>query len=608
MLTVLLERGGAKGLEYHLAHCLSVRNNRGDLKEALKHAERSTGPDAPEDSWLQLAQLSNRQNGASAGLVAVRRGLRFRPDSAPLYTSGADMLLSAGKVPDAIALLKEGIQAVPPERNRASLYQRCAELLAKEARIDEAIELLRDALVVIPPEKGLFSIYQVLGTLYCRSGQPKAAVASHIDGISRISDHKNSYKLAEAALFLTIALDDSSMIESLLTGTGGPALGIPQIALGKVLQLQNQGLWHKAAEEARAARRSNENHFRLAIHESFSLLACHDPSGAWQALSSFPKLTFGVGEPHGWLASLIHLHCSAHSEAKDALSVYLGRAVDERAELHEDFLIRLWDEEIAPPQDRQICFYFPIMPPALTGLGVPLRRTPFSRPVIPPNTVLQSRMPPRPDRRKPTAPDIFVCYAWGEDETPQGKRREELVDLLCDKIRNHGHEIGRDKEHMRSGDSVDEFANSISRGRRIVAVISEKSLRSKFCMAQELFRAYRRCNYDKEEFQKKVIALVMDDALKYLQEDKAILDLAKDWQGIAQEMRTNLQAVDPQQKSRSVWVFTDLLDEMVTHFPGMMDALNDAKMTRGFDAIVANEFREVLDLLPTGSYSDRASA
>jgi TIR domain len=223
-----------------------------------------------------------------------------------------------------------------------------------------------------------------------------------------------------------------------------------------------------------------------------------------------------------------------------------------------------------------------------------VRRLPYSRPVL-------------PEGRQSTlaviaagvdSPEIYVSYAWGEDSTPDGQRREEIVDRLCDTVRASGRKIGRDKERMRAGDSIERFAHEISKAARIIAVVSEKSLHSDFCMAQELFRAYRRCDYQRPEFQEKVIALVMDDAKPFLADDFVVLALAEHWRGKFEKLQKGLVAIDPTRKNHELWVFVDLMEEMIPRLPGMLAALRDVIMKRGFDAIVADNFREVLARLP----------
>ena len=198
----------------------------------------------------------------------------------------------------------------------------------------------------------------------------------------------------------------------------------------------------------------------------------------------------------------------------------------------------------------------------------------------------------------PNEPDAYVSYAWGEDTTPAGQAREDIVNRLCEAIRASGRSIGRDKERMSAGDSIERFANEISKARRIVAVISEKSLHSQYCMAHELFRAYRRCDYQRTEFQEKVIALVTDDAKPLLQDDLAIVALAKAWKRDYEQLRDELKTVDPNRRSSSRWVFVDMMEDMCPRLPDMLDAIKDVIMPRGFEEIVGSNFREVLDRLP----------
>jgi internalin A len=195
-------------------------------------------------------------------------------------------------------------------------------------------------------------------------------------------------------------------------------------------------------------------------------------------------------------------------------------------------------------------------------------------------------------------PDAYVSYAWGEDATEEGRRREEIVDRLCETMSASGRKVGRDKDRMTAGDSIERFAQEISKATRIIAVITEKSLNSKFCMVHELFRAYQRCAYQRAEFQEKVIALVLDDAKAILKDDLAVISLAKTWKEKYENLRSELEKVDPRRKSPSQWEFVDLMEDMVPRLPDMLGAIKDIVMKRGFDEIVADGFQEVLKRLP----------
>jgi uncharacterized protein YjbI with pentapeptide repeats len=189
---------------------------------------------------------------------------------------------------------------------------------------------------------------------------------------------------------------------------------------------------------------------------------------------------------------------------------------------------------------------------------------------------------------------VYVSYAWGEDQTIEGRRREDIVNRLCETMRTHGIVVGRDKERLKAGDSIDRFAHDISKASRVITVISEKYLSSEYCMVAELFRTYQRCVFQREEFQQKVVALVLDDAKQSIKDELTVVALAKQWKNIHDMRRHELEKIDPNRKSPDSWSRTELIGEMCERLPDMIGSLRDIVMKRGFDEIVADDFREVL--------------
>ncbi len=674
VLTVLLEDGGAKGLEYHLARCLQARSKRGDIEQAVIHAERATGEGAAECNWTLLAKLKLRVEGADSAIRTILHALQTMDDlytATPLYYLGAEILSGidknddavtllqegikvpgmkdisslyqccaevldragrteeavallkdgikiswmsnpvqiyqicaeildrAGKPDEAVALLKDGIKVIPVDKGLSSLYQTCADLLAKSGKTDEAVALLKVGIKVIPVDKGLSSLYQILGEVFCRAGKIDDAIASQREGIGQCSTNQSGYGLAETAINLCAAANATQTLDDILAGTGAAAIVRQQGALGSVIQHLLREDWRAAADAANAARQEFPRYFPLATLEAYSRLCAGDAEAAWQALTSFPNLTFSPGNTHGWLLAFIHLRRGTRAEAASALETYLRRATDEARELNESFLLRLWDGQEASPENHRLCFHFPIMPSSLTGLGYTVRRVQFGKPVLPPaaGAVAGSTVAaPAVTASSPT--EVYVSYSWGEDSTEAGRQREEIVDRLCATVTATGRVIGRDKERMKGGDSIERFGHEISKAQRIIAVISEKSLHSEFCMAHELFRAFRRCDYQRLEFQEKVIALVMDDAKPLLKDHSAIIALAAEWKLRLEKLRSELQAIDSNRKSPHLWVYLDMVDDMCPRLPDMLGALADIVMKRGFDEITADGFKQVIERLP----------
>jgi internalin A len=136
-------------------------------------------------------------------------------------------------------------------------------------------------------------------------------------------------------------------------------------------------------------------------------------------------------------------------------------------------------------------------------------RLPHEReqPATPPELVFEklpaTSFPPR-------EPEVFVSYARG-NETAEGRQRGQVVDDLCASLRKAGINVRRDRDDMRPGDLISEFMDRLAEGDYIVAVISDKYLKSEYCM-YELFRIYRNCADKPERFLQRVIPLVLEDA------------------------------------------------------------------------------------------------
>lgn len=92
----------------------------------------------------------------------------------------------------------------------------------------------------------------------------------------------------------------------------------------------------------------------------------------------------------------------------------------------------------------------------------------------------------------------YVSYAWG-DESPEGQKRDQAVEELC----KAGHErntiILRDKEVMRPGDRISSFTRELGAGDRVFILLSDKYLKSTYCMS-ELFEVYVNCRENDREF------------------------------------------------------------------------------------------------------------
>jgi len=104
----------------------------------------------------------------------------------------------------------------------------------------------------------------------------------------------------------------------------------------------------------------------------------------------------------------------------------------------------------------------------------------------------------KPVSEPSTKTEYFVSYAWNDDK-PGSPERESFVDQLRVAAEKRGIKIIRDKTAMRYGDRISKFMSRIAHGNRIFIVLSDKYLKSAYCM-HELFDVWRNCREDDAEF------------------------------------------------------------------------------------------------------------
>jgi len=102
-------------------------------------------------------------------------------------------------------------------------------------------------------------------------------------------------------------------------------------------------------------------------------------------------------------------------------------------------------------------------------------------------------------------PAIYFSYAWGDSEEA-AESREAIVDQLYGSLKNDGFALKRDKMDLEYKGFISEFMQQIGRSGLVVVAISDKYLRSPYCM-HELYEIYRNSRQEKEEFSKRVFPI-----------------------------------------------------------------------------------------------------
>ena len=111
-------------------------------------------------------------------------------------------------------------------------------------------------------------------------------------------------------------------------------------------------------------------------------------------------------------------------------------------------------------------------------------------------------------------PEIFVSYAWGGES-------EDIVDKLDTVLQNNNLKLTRDKRDLAYQERISFFMDQIGKGKGIVVVISEKYLKSPYCM-YELLEIYQN-----KDFESRIIPIVLSDAKIY--ENDSLLAYQEYW-------------------------------------------------------------------------------
>ena len=123
----------------------------------------------------------------------------------------------------------------------------------------------------------------------------------------------------------------------------------------------------------------------------------------------------------------------------------------------------------------------------------------------------------------------YVSYAWEDDKSEAGKTRARIVDDFCARAaEEHGVIVQRDKDVMRIGDRISTFMKRIAKGDRVIVVLSDKYLRSPFCM-YELYEIWWQAKGEDDAFLERVRVYAQEDAKIWTPLDRA--NYAIHWSG-----------------------------------------------------------------------------
>jgi len=194
----------------------------------------------------------------------------------------------------------------------------------------------------------------------------------------------------------------------------------------------------------------------------------------------------------------------------------------------------------------------------------------------------------KPAHEPSTKVEYFVSYAWGDD-TQNGRESEAVVNRFCDAAAAKGRIVIRDKTAMHPGDRISKFMERIGRGERVFVFLSDKYLKSTYCMT-ELFDVWRNCREEDSAFiaRTRVYVLPCAKIATLAQRTQYVLH----WRAKFDEMDALVKAHGP-----GILAAADLTDyrrmeTFVGKTPDMLRLVQDVLRPRKFEEFVEYGFND----------------
>jgi internalin A len=201
----------------------------------------------------------------------------------------------------------------------------------------------------------------------------------------------------------------------------------------------------------------------------------------------------------------------------------------------------------------------------------------------------QLQIADRPALPPKGTPEIFVSFAWGDDSSESARQRTEIVDRLCQTLGQLGWHILRDSEVLRPGDLISGFMKRIGLADHVIVVLSDKYLRSPYCMT-ELHSIYQRSVGEKEDFLRRIIPLRLDDARFGTWRDRLVY--TRHWRVEFEEMEQHFKDL-----AEADFRLYKSMQEWHNRIGDMLAFVNDVLTPNGFDEIVKDDFAKLRHML-----------
>jgi internalin A len=179
---------------------------------------------------------------------------------------------------------------------------------------------------------------------------------------------------------------------------------------------------------------------------------------------------------------------------------------------------------------------------------------------------IPERNQPIPDR---TQREVFISYAWDKGES------EEIANILDRYFQSQGITPIRDTRNLKLGDSAKEFMQWMGKGKCIIAVISDRYLKSRNCM-YELIQINENAR-NNEAFRDRVFPVVLSTAKIYQPRDR--IQYVRHWQDERKALEAEIRELDSLDNLPELQKDLDFYAQARTAIDTLAKTLSDMKTT-----------------------------
>lgn len=172
----------------------------------------------------------------------------------------------------------------------------------------------------------------------------------------------------------------------------------------------------------------------------------------------------------------------------------------------------------------------------------------------------------------PAVLNVYISYAHGDQETPEGRLRTEVADdlleLLKEKERSGKIKVIIDREYMTYKSSISEFMKGYGREDSIIIlIISDKYLRSRYCM-NEVVEITSNKNYHD-----RIFPVILPDAK--VNDEEHLINYQLFWQEQKKKLSDKFDKIEDKSKAPDLFHRLKNLDKILSIFDEFVSKMGD---------------------------------